>query len=74
MKKAIIAVMLLTTTTTIFAQKDLPAFGKIDKTRPLSTECEFDKDAVAYKLLDYGDVQYTNGRDLFAIEQKEEFA
>jgi hypothetical protein len=70
MKKAIIAAMLLTTTSTIFAQKDLPAFGKIDKADLTTTECEFDKDAVAYKLLDYGDVQYTNGKDIFAIETK----
>ncbi|MGZ4049894.1 MAG: DUF3857 domain-containing protein, partial [Bacteroidia bacterium] len=67
MKQLAIALMLLTVSTVIFAQKELPKFGKIDKEDLLLKECEFDKDAEAYKLLDYGDVTYVHGRDIFKI-------
>ena len=52
----------------IFAQKELPAFGKIDKEDLLLKECEFDKDAEAYKLLSYGDVKYTINGENWNIE------
>lgn len=52
----------------VFGQKELPAFGKIEKADLLLTGCEFDKDAVAYKLLDYGDVHYVSGRNYFKIQ------
>ncbi len=70
MRISILSVVLLLHSLTIYAQKELPAFGKIDKADLLLTECEFDKDAVAYKLLDYGDVHYVRGNNIFNIETK----
>lgn len=70
MKAYIHVALLLFIPFTIFAQKELPEFGKIDKADLLLKECEFDKDAVAYKLIDYGDVRYVSGRDVFKIETK----
>jgi len=68
MKQLLIVIASLITSPLLFAQKDLPKFGKIDKADLLLKECEFDKDAAAYKLLDYGDVRYVRGKDLFRIE------
>lgn len=68
MKQLVIALLLLTSTHLIFAQKELPKYGNIDKADLLLKECEFDKDAEAYKLLDYGDVRYVRGKDIFKIE------
>ena len=45
MRKQLLTVVLLLSSTIIFAQKELPAFGKIDKSDLLLKECEFDKDA-----------------------------
>lgn len=70
MKKIGATSLLLISFHVIFAQKDLPSFGKIDKSDLLLTECEFDKDAVAYKLLDYGDVRYVSGKNIFAIQEE----
>ena len=61
------AFVLLLNAPAIFAQKELPKFGNIDKADLLLKECEFDKDAEAYKLIDYGDVSYVSGRDIFKI-------
>jgi hypothetical protein len=58
MRKQILTILSVFTYTFIFAQKGIPAFGKIDKEDLLLKECEFDKDAEAYKLLSYGDVHY----------------
>jgi Domain of Unknown Function with PDB structure (DUF3857) len=68
MKKITIAIALLIISPAIFAQKELPRFGNIDKADLLLKECEFDKDASAYKLLDFGDVSYISGRYLFKIK------
>jgi hypothetical protein len=68
MKPLLIAFVLLINSFATFAQKELPRFGKIDKADLVMNECEFDKDAVAYKLLDFGDVRYVRGTDLFKIE------
>ena len=65
MKIHIIASLLLINSIATFAQKELPGFGKIDKADLVMSECEFDKDAVAYKLLDYGDVRYVRGNNIF---------
>lgn len=70
MKNILMACMPLLISSVIFAQKDLPSFGKIDKADLLLKECEFDKDAEAYKLIDYGDVHYVRGRDFFKVETK----
>src|SRR6185437_828019 len=51
----------------IFAQKEIPKFGDIDKADLQMKECEYDKDAEAYKLLDYGNVQYQIMNDNFNI-------
>lgn len=40
------------------AQKEIPDFGKIEKSDLLLKECEYDKDAEAYKLLDLGYLHY----------------
>jgi Domain of Unknown Function with PDB structure (DUF3857) len=68
MRQLLIALLLLLSTTVIFAQKELPKFGNIDKADLTLKECEFDKDAEAYKLIDFGDVTYINGRNLFKIK------
>ncbi len=62
MRLPILTVFLLLNSIATFAQKDMPAFGKIDKADLLLQDCEFDKDAEAYKLLDYGDVSYVRGK------------
>ncbi|MEP6951184.1 MAG: hypothetical protein ABI863_17985 [Ginsengibacter sp.] len=67
MKIHIIVILLLISSIRTFAQKELPDFGKIDKADLAPSECESDKDAVAYKLVDYGDVRYARGNDLFSI-------
>jgi hypothetical protein len=69
MKKLIIAFLLFLNTNLIFAQKEFPKFGSIDKADLTMTECEYDKDAVAFKLIDYGEVQYIgNGENGFKIQ------
>lgn len=68
MRKHSFTVFLLLNSIAIFAQKDMPAYGKIDKADLLLQDCEFDKDAGAYKLLDYGDVSYVSGRNIFKIQ------
>jgi hypothetical protein len=68
MKKLSLTAPLMLCFSLIFAQKGLPKFGDIDKADLQMKECEFDKDAQAYKLLDYGDVQYRVGGDEFNIE------
>ncbi|HEY5368704.1 MAG TPA: DUF3857 domain-containing protein [Hanamia sp.] len=42
----------------IFANKELPEYGEIDKTDLNLKQCEFEKDAVAYELMSSGDVYY----------------
>ncbi|MGN6543008.1 MAG: DUF3857 domain-containing protein [Ginsengibacter sp.] len=67
MRKYYLSLLLVLTSTTIFAQKELPAYGKIDKADLLLKECEFDKDAEAYTLLNYGDVYYNIVAENFNI-------
>ncbi len=67
MRKQTLALLLVFASTTIFAQKELPAYGKIDKADLLLKECEFDKDAEAYTLLNYGDIHYEVVGDDFRI-------
>lgn len=47
------------------AQKNFPAFGKIDKEDLELKDCEFDKGAEAFKLIDWGSVYYERGVGLF---------
>ena len=51
-----------------FAQKGFPKFGDIDKADLQMKECEYDKDAEAYKLFDYGSVEYRVGGDDINIQ------
>ncbi len=67
MRKTALALLLVFAFTTVFAEKELPAYGKIDKSDLLLKECEFDKDAEAYKLLNYADVHYDLLAERFSI-------
>ncbi|HSN08827.1 MAG TPA: DUF3857 domain-containing protein [Hanamia sp.] len=58
MRKLPLTALLLLSFSIIFAQKGIPKFGDIDKADLQLKECEFDKDAAAYKLLSIGDVSY----------------
>src|ERR1022692_5042011 len=49
-------------------QEGYPAFGKIDKSDLQSMQCDIDKDAAAFKLLDYGEVHYVGANNSFKIE------
>ena len=68
MRPHILTTLILLNATAIFAQKDMPSYGKIEKADLQLQECEYDKDAEAYKLLDYGDVRYVRGKHLFQIQ------
>lgn len=70
MRTLLLLTLLSATSHIALAQKDLPSYGKIEKADLLLQTCEFDKDAEAYKLLDYGEVRYGKGKDLFRIETK----
>jgi hypothetical protein len=58
MKKIAAILILFFYFSPLFAEKGLPKFGDIDKTDLQMKECEYDKDAQAYKLLDYGNVEF----------------
>jgi hypothetical protein len=68
MKKLACTAFLMICFSVIFAQKGFPKFGKIDKSDLEMKECDFDKDAQAYKLFDYGSVEYIVGGDQFNIQ------
>ena len=67
MRKHTFTLLLLLSSLIIYAQKELPAYGKIDKADLLLKECEFDKDAEAYKLMSFGDVRYNVSGEDFNI-------
>src|SRR6185437_6617920 len=67
MRKCLLTIFIVFISAITFAQKGIPSFGKIDKEDLLLKECEFDKDAAAYKLLSYGDVHYEILGDDFNI-------
>ncbi len=58
MRKLPITALLLLSFSIIFAQKEIPKFGDIDKADLELKECEFDKDAEAYKLISARDVRF----------------
>jgi Domain of Unknown Function with PDB structure (DUF3857) len=59
---------LLVATASLQAQKTkLPAVGKIEKADLEMTDCEFDKGAVAYKLIDRGNIFYDRGVNFFKM-------
>ena len=45
----------------VSAQKNQPPIGIIEKADMELRDCEFDKDAEAFKLIDWGSVKYTGG-------------
>jgi Domain of Unknown Function with PDB structure (DUF3857) len=60
------AVLLITTL--LHAQKiKLPSVGKIERADLEMTDCDYDKGAAAYKLIDRGNVYYDRGVDLFKM-------
>ena len=63
MKPYFLLLASLLVTISVFAQKDkdIPAWGKIDKADLELKECDFDKDAEAMILLEKGDVEYQRG-------------
>ena len=67
MRKQALTILLLFNSLLIYAEKDLPDYGKIDKADLQLKECEFDKDAEAYNLISYGDVHYTIAGEDFNI-------
>lgn len=56
MKKVIVSVLFLLVSCVLFAQKDIPAFGKVDKADLEMKECSFDKSAEAMVLFDNAEV------------------
>ncbi len=67
MRKFPLTVLLSFCFSIIFAQKELPKFGDIDKADLELKECEFDKDAEAYKLLATADLHYDILAENFTI-------
>lgn len=64
----LITALLFLHSSIIFSQKELPSFGKIDKADLTMTACDFDKNAIAYKLIDYGELHYIGRGDDFRIQ------
>ncbi|MEO6837092.1 MAG: DUF3857 domain-containing protein [Ginsengibacter sp.] len=58
MKKQALTFLLILTSLITFAKVELPEYGEIDKKDLLLKGCEFDKDAVAYKLMSSGEVSF----------------
>ncbi|MBL7740484.1 MAG: DUF3857 and transglutaminase domain-containing protein [Chitinophagaceae bacterium] len=58
MKRLTFFFVLLFTATALSAQKDLPAFGKVDKADLEMKECDFDEKAEAMILLDEADLSF----------------
>lgn len=67
MKKQIFTLFLLLNSLLLFAQNEIPEYGKIDMSDMLLKDCAFDKDACAYKLLSLGDVNYEMANGNFNI-------
>lgn len=58
---ALISATLLTASLYAQKDKDIPAWGKIDKADLEMKSCDFDKDAEAMVLVDKGEVEYIKG-------------
>ena len=58
MKKHALTILLVVISLITFAKGELPEYGEIDKKDLLLKGCEFDKDAVAYKLMSSGEVSF----------------
>ncbi len=68
MKHFLITFSSILLTTLLQAQKTkLIAVGKIDKADLEMTDCDYDKGAIAYKLIDRGNLYYDRGADFFKM-------
>lgn len=67
MRKLLLITPLLFCCFQLFADKDLPKFGNIDKSDLELKECDFDKDADAYKLISYRYVHFDIIADHFTV-------
>ncbi|MGN6803665.1 MAG: DUF3857 domain-containing protein [Ginsengibacter sp.] len=67
MRKLLLITPLLFFCFQLFADKDLPKFGNIDKSDLELKECDFDKDADAYKLISYRYVHFDIIADHFTV-------
>lgn len=68
--KTLLTLTILFISTTVFTQKkpkEIPDFGKIEKSDLEMKECSLDKEAEAYKLLDIGEVSYERGKNFFRM-------
>lgn len=62
MKAALLSIiMVLSLPSFLFAQKEVPSFGKVDKADLEMADCEFDKGAEALTLIDWGKMYYDRG-------------
>lgn len=61
MKHLVLSVLFIIGIQQLIAQKGLPAFGKIDKSDLEMKDCDFDKGADAFTLIDRGNVYYDRG-------------
>jgi hypothetical protein len=63
MKLLLILSLLFFEVVLTYAQNELPAFGKIDKADLEMKDCDFDKGAIACKLIDWGNIYYERGQE-----------
>ncbi|MFT3823486.1 MAG: DUF3857 domain-containing protein [Chitinophagaceae bacterium] len=74
MKKLTFLTLLLLPGMALLAQgrdKEIPAFGKVEKTDLEMKECDIDKEADAMVLVDYGDITYQRGvNTTFALKKE----
>lgn len=63
----ITCLLIICLTFTATAQKDQPAFGKIDKADLEMKDCDFDKGAEALVLIDYGNTYYDRGTEGYSL-------
>ena len=63
MRPILLLILLTSISLQTSAQKGLPAFGKIDKSDLELKDCDFDKGAEAFTLLDRGSVYYDRGTE-----------
>ena len=61
MKKYCCIILLLLAANIACSQKQIPTFGKVDKADLEMKDCDFDKGAVAVKLIDWGNTYYDRG-------------
>ena len=65
MRSLVIFLLLFGIKGNLLAQKDQPVFGVIDQADLELKDCEFDKGAEAFKLIDWEKTEYQRGRKIF---------